>query len=632
VDNSNTFENSDQGNYYDSACWVRLYQIVPPDVPGPTMDDGGTLSMTQLRAMGRAFDIEPVPKRISALCRAVKAENPNRLSHADAAELEVYEPMRSETEVLTKFLPDDQVPLSTTSFEPMVVVVPATPEKQVVQATATSPAALQSALERANEFAKAIMADLEDIPNSNGMKLMANVTNLETGNRRNIILRMITNDFWNECMEFLNDPSHRPRLCVVGTPGIGKTTSTAFPIRMLLKQNKTVVYLIRGERTDGWIYEFVPGRDNSVAVKVYPEITSFTQISSLDLNSTFFIVDPGETKDSCLPGGLFAPKFMLVSSPDERHWGESELTKNRDNIKGGFIYFPVWDWEEIQSARPYFLTNRAHQTEDEVLERFRKVGGVPGNTFMGRLDVLQQKQDDAINALTNDQVIDIANKRLNVVGTFAVGQPRSAIIGYAKGNTTKAKFENRNVEIRSPLVAEKVYVKFVRDLWDQMVKGELIDSPKAFETYCRVLITRPQQGFKHRLCIGKNASAYQNFSFVVFEGCKEIRMVSDIVSAAKKHPLVLFHSTDPQHPLYDFMYCSQNGTFHAFQATINKSHKPKSDALNMLREQLGTSPLKFYYMVPEEQFGSFVTDPVDPFGSLDNTTGWHIRVPKPSGN
>jgi hypothetical protein len=80
------------------------------------------------------------------------------------------------------------------------------------------------------------------------------------------------------------------------------------------------------------------------------------------------------------------------------------------------------------------------------------------------------------------------------------------------------------------------------------------------------------------------------------------------------------------------MYRSQNGTFHAFQATISKTRTAKRDALNKLTEQLGTSPLEFHYMVPEEQFGSFVTDPADPFGSLDITTGWHIQVPKPNGN
>lgn len=35
----------------------------------------------------------------------------------------------------------------------------------------------------------------------------------------------------------------------------------------------------------------------------------------------------------------------------------------------------------------------------------------------------------------------------------------------------------------------------------------------------------------------------------------------------------------------------------------------------------------FYYMVLEEHFITFVTDPVDRFAGFDYTHGWHILVP-----
>jgi hypothetical protein len=36
-------------------------------------------------------------------------------------------------------------------------------------------------------------------------------------------------------------------------------------------------------------------------------------------------------------------------------------------------------------------------------------------------------------------------------------------------------------------------------------------------------------------------------------------------------------------------------------------------------------------MIPEEHFGTFVTDPVDAFVGVDNTHIWHILVPNPNG-
>jgi hypothetical protein len=59
-------------------------------------------------------------------------------------------------------------------------------------------------------------------------KNFLNLMDLETGRRRDIIIRSIAIDFWNEWMEVLNTPDCTPRLCVVGTPGIGKSTISIY--------------------------------------------------------------------------------------------------------------------------------------------------------------------------------------------------------------------------------------------------------------------------------------------------------------------------------------------------------------------------------------------------------------------
>jgi hypothetical protein len=230
---------------------------------------------------------------------------------------------------------------------------------------------------------------------------------------------------------------------------------------------------------------------------------------------------------------------MLVSSPDERHWGGSSFIKYREQLTWTFKYFPIWDFEEINLSRAFFSRETGTElTADEVVERFREFGGVPGNIFMGVLDEWRQIQDMAINVLTEGQVKKIANRRMNAVGTFASHQPKSAIIGYAaeKGDTT---FSQQKVVPISPLVAEKVYGEFICDLWETMVSGNLYEASSVFETYCRVLMAGRPQTFQRRRCV-KRWGRGKNIRPVSLGGCSEIRMVTDIVEAAMEHPQVVF--------------------------------------------------------------------------------------------
>jgi hypothetical protein len=201
-----------------------------------------------------------------------------------------------------------------------------------------------------------------------------------------------------------------------------------------------------------------------------------------------------------------------------------------DTVLFEFKYFPVvWDLEEILLARTYLLTDTVQRTAEEATERFRQVGGVPGNIFLEKFSEQLQERDLAISALTKDQVIDIVCNRMDVMGTFADNQPRSAIIGYA-ARDNDATFGCRMAEYISPVVAENVYAKFIRHLWDQ------IGYSHVFETCCRWLMAGLAQYFQCRPCTGRDKIfIYHTYSEVALGG-----MVSDIVSAAREHRMVLF--------------------------------------------------------------------------------------------
>jgi hypothetical protein len=86
------------------------------------------------------------------------------------------------------------------------------------------------------------------------------VPKLESGATKDLVIRNITEDFWKETIRTAETPNKRYHVCAVGTSGIGKTSSTAILIRLLLLMQRTVVYRIRSPEKIGWVYEFTPGQ------------------------------------------------------------------------------------------------------------------------------------------------------------------------------------------------------------------------------------------------------------------------------------------------------------------------------------------------------------------------------------
>jgi hypothetical protein len=616
--------------------WVRLYQPVDANVDVSVVDTDGVGPRTmKLRAMGSPFEIEPVPRNINALCKAVKDEWGERLPFA-APELVVYnlktqgadDEIEISADVTTSiFRAGDKVPEQTTDSEPLVVVAPAITAS--TSTTARHKAARTTAARKlAQQFVKSIMADLMEIPDSNGMKVMNNVVDLETGKVQDVVIRRITADFWSECIRLLNDEKMEYRVCAVGTPGIGKTTSTPLLIRMLLMDEQTVVYLVRTKEKTSWYYEFIPQSNNDVVVNVYPEYMSSNDIASLKKKETFHIVDPGKTMNTCDYDNFFQAKLLIVSSPDEGHWGGGHFSKRRNNCAGKFRYFPVWDLEELQLARTTLsIIVGARLTAEDVEVRYRQVGGVPRKVFSPDLREMLDAQDRAIRVLNAKQVISIASKCMDALGSFAPGEPKSSLIGYETGDTD---FSTANISIISPLVAEKIYKTFMKDLWNEMYSTSFVGIGKVFETYCRSLMAEKStpQVFDCRPCCGMRSQQYANVRNVTLGGCSEVRMVQDIPTSAKNHPMILFHSTDPRHQLYDFMYYnSTDDKFCAFQATTGQTHTIRG--LADLKKILASATLELYYLVPEELFDKFVTKPVKP--ATDKLTRvWHVCIPKPA--
>ena len=184
------------------------------------------------------------------------------------------------------------------------------------------------------------MKPYEDVPDSGNMRVLRNVYSIEGIGTQNVILRGgITEEFWQKVIDTTNDY----RVCAIGTPGIGKTSSTSVLIRLLLEQKRTVVYHIRTIKENGFVYVFTPSDDssNKVDVQVIREKGFDVMSAKFNKPSIYYVVDPGKTKDSCDPPTAYEGNVVIVSSIDDRHWGESEFEKKRPGKCGMLLFSPV---------------------------------------------------------------------------------------------------------------------------------------------------------------------------------------------------------------------------------------------------------------------------------------------------
>jgi Retrotransposon hot spot protein len=536
----------------------------------------------------------------------------------------------------------------------------------IISSTSTSASAAVAAIDDpvkekkrilAEDFVKSIQQEPTLIPSSDGMYVLHDVVNLETDDKYPLIIRKITQPFWNAVIETstsqLNGKGrNKNRVCAVGTPGIGKTMTTPFLIRiLLLEQKHTVVYLIRRPRRDGYYFEFIPrvGENNietRIDVNVYHEIER-NKIASLECMETYFIVDPGKTNDDCDEGSDFRPKVIIVSSPDEKHWGGSEFEKERGGVEGFFKYMPVWELRDLLFAAPYLsdndpilqdLLNSPCKLNQEILDRYRIFGGVPRHIFgsQSSREKMLFSQDKAISALTTNQVKLLFEKGSRWIDSFQNNQPTSIVMQY-KSSIDSNTFGIPETCVASYFVYEKICEKFITYLWRDMMDDK---NGKMLEAYIRYLLCRPGEriSFKNRPCVDKLDVNYNKpCDDIKLGGCNRIRAVQDPISSALQNPMVIFYcydeNDDDAFPLFHFCYFDTlSNRLVLIQATISTTtHDVMEKSLKELEAKVGKMNVLLCYASPPPHYKIFVTTPADPqkVYNLPLFDIRHIQIMKP---
>ena len=413
-------------------------------------------------------------------------------------------------------------------------------------------------------------------------------------------------------------------VCATGNPGIGKSTSIPFLIRLILKRPKpcTVVYQIRGDVD--WYYQFTSTGDGMYHTEVLPQAIPPQQIPSLRDENNFLIVDSGDgTTGSCNPSRSVKACVLLITSLDSKHWGGNNFIKShRGNDGGEFRYNFVWSWEDLKSARQFISP---WLTEDKMIDRYRWFGGIPRYVFADELETLFLAQHDGVSGMTSDQAVQIIRGQIKLVDNSAKSKPSSQVLGY----WSEPPSNNPTVDIISDSVRDQVAVKAANYKWSLVSFN-----PVLFESVVRHYL-QGKRKYECKLVPPKGIASVDVLTeYQELGDFGTVRLVSDPVEAVwKKEDKTLFHSVNTRHPLFD-MICKDGDTYHAIQATTGETH---SCVLKHLRELMARleltdkETLSLWYAVPLDKLKKFDVNPRGPNECTPSSCSvWIFGIPDPS--
>jgi hypothetical protein len=524
----------------------------------------------------------------------------------------------------------------------------------------------EKALLAAVEICNAIQyATLQDIDNS-GMKVYSElVPDLQNpGHMKSVVIRPEDVSFWKKCIEL---SSARHPVCGVGNPGIGKTTTTLYLLQQLLMVKKSqVVQTIRVAFDSGQkdlFYEFLPVIENEqvvdITVKVYriPAADVETTIPSMEVESAYYVVDPGKFRGSCdNTDQLYEANFIMAASNDSLHWGNREFTKGRMSAskrgqrfletrprkKGLHVFGTLWSATQLIAAKPY-IDELEGLADSEVLRRFRFVGGSMRDVMLFDDEEEKTFKSDVGAALNLEAttVQELAEGRY--MFAFDTGAPSSILIAIAPNGVNSTRF---TVALKSDFVEESLASKHLKISWFNFLDEDNAGNRgNLFESYLRLKFSTGQVRFAETEVreslrgLPSNGKANEKKNYQPVTGgmtigsARTIIRVPDLIAAVKadhSHQYMLY-SRNEREPLID-MICRVNGGYDAIQATVRVQHDGETEKIRKLVTDLGlmgSQRLRIFYAVPSCRYGTFVTNPVNPLlhqSDLNNVFIYHVSV------
>ena len=432
-----------------------------------------------------------------------------------------------------------------------------------------------------------------------------------------ILLREPVRAFWKETAAKLLAGKH---VVAVGSPGIGKSSTHPYLLKLLLETGRPVVFLKRGLPPKyGTYYEFRP-REGGYEAFEYDEVdVRKGTIASLQDPDAFLLIEPyGQRK---LPDRDIKARIALVCSPNREHYRGMEKT-GPDEFGATSLYFPHWTLDELYEARPYMCDDNGDPilaNNEDVDERVRLYGLIPRHVFSEDPAMVDSSQNTALARVSEDHVKMIMNAldggtAIEIDDSSSLS-PSSYVIAYE----SKSPFSSRTIVVVSDHVKAELWNLHSSVLFRQVQFGESPIARHMFEPYCREQIAKKDGAtFKIRSCVGKREKkdgSPQLSPYIprVGDAKWKIEKVGELYDTDLL-PETLYHSASDTQKLIDALVKREDGGVDGFQFTLGDTHTCNTQHLGAFASKFGTSarPFRLYYVVPFITFTDFVTVPVTP--------------------
>lgn len=449
---------------------------------------------------------------------------------------------------------------------------------------------------RPDEQAKAVAMDIYPLEHS-----------LQELQRGWLFVRKHVKAVWNEVLK-----CGFKRSAVLGNPGIGKSFSAGYFLKLLFERNKLIIF---EARQDGMVHAFVPpGRDGTnkhyVAYTLPADVWRVASCPALKDEETYYLIEPGNAEQA-RPIVAVAARTVTWPSLDPKHLG--------DWIKpavAGKFYMGTYTLAELLAVRPYLRVENKVLTKADVKKGFRHFGGIIRHVFSPAA-----KQDDlhrkALRVLKDETLVkNIYEKDVEALGDQDREKPPTALFQLVPiedleeaGEFVQQKpkafrpFADARVAILSAWGREALVNQYWKDLEAMLSRRTFATASTSGWLF--------EEAAHHTLAQGGNFRRRYLSGKVVVEDTLALKARTTEVVPGGLHALLATaqaHAVDhycrpanPKMPVLDAIESGKDGEL--YQVTIDASHSLAKKALQSIVKKRKHVVLN--WVLPPDLFETF---------------------------
>ena len=385
---------------------------------------------------------------------------------------------------------------------------------------------------------------------------------------------------------------NKRRVAVIGSPGIGKSFSIFYFLRLLMKENQTFVF---EARKWGRVYLFQPGSGAYTVGSMGLKPWSASDCKELKVSQNHYVIDPDRAEDGKVVS--VCANTIIAPSPDVTHLGEFRKTPGL--VK---LYMAPLTLEETMVYAPYFGIDQQRTTQ-----LFQDFGGVLRKVMA-----------------TEAEVKDLRKERESVVGDKGLVRTffnSGGVLHHSQGAKplsqvflivpSEADLTDYHVEFAGSGSENALVNKFeteLKTLLKPLQQGsQLLDD--IFESFAHNILSSGGNSFHIRM-LGSRAPVF-SATLKPSHRQKVNGGLLELLNTAASQPNA-YCTAKKETAVIDAGFLDKNGTLHAFQITTGKSHTFKSDKMNDALANMSNPPkrIKLYWVVLAEAFFGFSRKPM----------------------